>query len=707
MSIVVKKIIASIILFLVFHDGFAETFYISPEGNDSSGNGSKINPWRSLYKATSAVTRPGDIIHVLAGIFKEKSSCYLAAGVSLEGEGKTSILQSTFNDEWIPILSVRSEEGTNGRQHISGLTFDGQNLFTSWAIIVAGRSNVSIHHCYIKDFRDRGVIFSGRTDNEELPPTQYSKGNSFHDNTLTNCAAYNINGNIYGRGGLNIGGQDSMLIYNNIITQDGRPDGYNGFPIKYTNNGYLKGIKLYHNTITKKPFAGKYGGDNGWDFAIELWNVEGGVEIFDNVIQGATDIVISKKGKYPYGVWFHDNAVSQKKVSKFYESGIIFEFSNEGVIIENNVFTNISGGVLFYAQKNSVLTNIQVHKNIFKNLGREDGPGNNSKGILFDYGDVKKGETPFVARDISITGNKFFPAKNLEPMFGIEITGHKKINNLEIRENSFSNFSTACISIDPAGAVDSLYFTGNLLKGNGNNNDPLFMNGRPVNYINERNTADKSNVGSAVSFSLKNKSLVRSLYYELRQMNNMLILSMFLLVPAFLFTIFFNSLGFLFGIVSLTMMTTIFSEQKLYGMSAVCIFLIIINAYGWQLWKEKSEAFVPLLSKKTWIPASLLLLISFGLFYTIHLNASAYFSAGYRSTTDSLAIALSISSLWLTVKKQPWSWILWMVAAVVSGSGFVSKGYLVPAFFTVFIFLAAALGLFLWNSTKSPFKPST
>ena len=214
--------------------GFAITYYISPTGNDVTGTGTSSNPWKTLKKATSTVNTTGDIIHVNTGIFTETQQCFLAPGVSIEGDGVTAVLRSTVNTIYTALLEVRSNEGTNGNQHISNVKFDGTNLTTHWAIWVAGRSNVSIYNCTVVDFKDRGVIFSGRNDGIAAPPvSSYATGNKFYNNIVNNCADYNG----YGRGCLEMGGQEGLLVYNNTITQNSRPSGQNGWPIKYTNEG--------------------------------------------------------------------------------------------------------------------------------------------------------------------------------------------------------------------------------------------------------------------------------------------------------------------------------------------------------------------------------------------------------------------------------------------------------------------------------------
>ncbi|MCC7159832.1 MAG: right-handed parallel beta-helix repeat-containing protein, partial [Ignavibacteria bacterium] len=185
------RLFFSLILILLLQNSFAQTYYISPLGNDVTGNGSIGNPWKSLYKATSTVTTAGSIIHVKAGVYNEALQSVLSVGVSIEGEGVSSVIQSSFSKDWAELLSLRSPEGTNGNQEISFLKFTGLNLTGFWGIVVAGRSNVSIHDCTIEDFSDRGVIFDGRDDNIEAAPEKFATGNKFYNNIVNNCAAYN------------------------------------------------------------------------------------------------------------------------------------------------------------------------------------------------------------------------------------------------------------------------------------------------------------------------------------------------------------------------------------------------------------------------------------------------------------------------------------------------------------------------------------
>ena len=99
----------------------ATTYYISPTGNDGTGTGSISQPWKTLAKATSTVTTPSDIIHVNAGTYLETVQCFLSPGVSIEGDGVTSVIQSTWPWSFQGALVLTSPEGTNGNQHITNI----------------------------------------------------------------------------------------------------------------------------------------------------------------------------------------------------------------------------------------------------------------------------------------------------------------------------------------------------------------------------------------------------------------------------------------------------------------------------------------------------------------------------------------------------------------------------------------------------------
>jgi len=186
----------------------------------------------TLYKACSTVTKSGSTIHVNAGTYTETQQCQLAAGVSIEGVGVTSIIHSYYSSGNLIDLYSTPNAGTNGNQSISYLQIEGGTTITDLvgysAIKVTARSNVDIHHCTIQNFAVEGVIFYGGGE----PPSLYPVGDKFHDNILTNCARMTPGDGNSGEGALCIGGTQGMLVYNNTIRNNQRPKFSDGYGIK-------------------------------------------------------------------------------------------------------------------------------------------------------------------------------------------------------------------------------------------------------------------------------------------------------------------------------------------------------------------------------------------------------------------------------------------------------------------------------------------
>ena len=461
----------------------AATYYISPSGNDATGNGTIGNPWKTLYKATSTITTPGNIIHVNAGTYTETQTCNLAIGVSLEGDGVTSVIQSSVTTDWTPILIASSNSlATDGNQSISYLKFDGRNLATFWAVEIYNRKNVSMHHCTVVDFKDRGVIFGNGAggDNANNAPAVYATGNSFHDNIMHNCAAYNTSNGVYGRGCLNIGGQEGMLVYNNTISQTERPQGYNGWPIKYWNGGFLNGCKIYDNVLDKYP-QHSYLGDGNWDFAIELFWVQG-LEIYGNTCTGGgIDLNYQDKGSYPYSVWIHNNLLQMATPNTHFQTGITLEFQTETSIIENNIFKNVNCAVNYTPRPGSAVTNNTFRNNLV--YGVQLGGPEGAYFITFGGGTGS-----------NLTFNGLYVYNNTFEMvsggnagyYGVDLpntsTTGSTITNIDIINNIIKGATNAGINQWSNKAANNLRIMNNCMYLNGNNNAPYFDHVAPTNY---------------------------------------------------------------------------------------------------------------------------------------------------------------------------------------------------------------------------------
>ena len=463
----------------------ATTYYISPGGNDASGTGTVGNPWKTLYKATSTVTTAGDIIHVNAGTYVETIQCNLNVGVSIEGDGVTSIIKSTLTTPYFALLRCASVVGTNGNQHVSNLKFDGQ-MATTWGFDIEGRSNFSIHDCTIVDFFDRGVIWAGGEGFADGAPSVYATGNSFYNNIMHNCADYNV----YGRGCLNFGGQDGMLIYNNTITQTQRPQGQNGWPIKAAAGGFIKGCKIYNNILTKIPMGGD-AGFYGWDFCIELFNEVGGNEIYNNTIQGSIDMNYQSKGAYAYSMYIHDNTIMQPVLNTWRENGIIFEFSTPDAIVSNNHFKNITYGIVFNTRALDQVTNVTIKNNLFENIGQNLGTNGNAGAAIATY---SEGTDDYIVNNMHIYNNTAIAAPGNAPGNGIRFNGAAAVLNTKINNNVFQGFYEAWLIGYPSNIINTISLENNSLYLNGNNNNPTWYIGVPTNITTANNVNTNPNL---------------------------------------------------------------------------------------------------------------------------------------------------------------------------------------------------------------------
>ncbi len=451
---------------------FTTTYYIDPSGSDGSGTGSILNPWKTLRKATTAVTTAGDIIHVNAGTYTETLQSTLAVGVSIEGIGITSIIKSTETADFVPIIVANSAEGTAGNQHISGLKFDGQATSTALAILTQGRSNFSIHDCTVIDFRQEFVYWRGRNDNTNGAPSIYAVGNSFYSNIVTNCSGYDA----FGHGQLMFGGQDGMLIHHNTMTQDSRGAGLNGWPIKHqANNGYSKNVQIYSNTFTKDPdYAGT------WDFNVESFNNENW-QVYRNTFHGAGLDMNYQTGTTYIGYNTFDYPIIPVLQ---YQSAITLEFGSTSVTVENNTCDGASTFVLFTPRDGNTIRDIFINNNLSTRMGMS---GTDGYAFRWNTSGMNSGAT-ITLRNLQIKHNTFV---SLNALYGARLPdGNPDVINaivnadsIYLTNNIFKDFITTPAVANPAAGINHIWYQNNIFYGNGNSNLPIYNGGSPLNPV--------------------------------------------------------------------------------------------------------------------------------------------------------------------------------------------------------------------------------
>jgi len=465
--------------------------FISPTGNDATGDGTQTNPWKTLFKATSTVT--SGTIRVLAGTYIETQASNLNAGVNLEGAGAaTTIIKSNLTGQWSTFLQLENNSIGDGNQSITGLTFDGQYVsetnFKTWiGIWVTMRNNVTIQNCVIKGFYNRGIIFNGNGRNESTIPVDpgiYTTGNKVVNNQFINTAGKEIGwGTIYGQ--LNISGQRGMLIEGNDMNQTQRVAGRNGQLIKYWGSGYLLGCKISNNILKRANFTGtSWNGDGDWNFAIELFN-NSGLEIANNTIQGSIDLNYNRVvAPYAYSVWIHHNTSDHSPVNTREEQGIIFEFETTKAIVEDNKFYNMAMGITFNVRTPnnsggynnpkpvggySATTDVTIRNNLFAGLYSTP---SSSAGIQFLTENITNDA---YCRNLLIHNNTFVTNPSDPANAGIDLShftaAAASSDGITIRNNIFTGFAAQYLE---GGSTKMINTTtkDNIIWQCGNNNNP-------------------------------------------------------------------------------------------------------------------------------------------------------------------------------------------------------------------------------------------
>ena len=375
-------------------------------------------------------------------------------------------------------------------------------------------SNVEIYNCTFVDFNYYGVGFDG--DGTGNQPTTYPTGNKFHDNIVTNCSGYFPAGQpITGEGkyGLGINGQQTMLVYNNTITQTQRSVGSNGYCIKGV-AGYNKDIKIYNNTLIKAPY------DNlTWDFAIELWDTRGGIEIYNNIITAAIDIsggsyitgVATQKGSYAYAVWIHDNTIGQSSLSSYDRCyGVLIEQSATDVIVEKNHIKNVWIAVYSPLEPKTdgtgrSLNNINIRYNILENIGIADGGTNHpGYGIYFPFDDIG-----YVCDNVNILNNVLIAHSGTIPAdYGIILPSIGTSTNVTVRNNIVQGFYSAPVygHGNSGYTLDYLSIENNIFYKNGNGNLPGYSSITPTHNTTQNNLTSDPLFVSSSDFHLQSGS---------------------------------------------------------------------------------------------------------------------------------------------------------------------------------------------------------
>jgi uncharacterized repeat protein (TIGR02059 family) len=473
----------------------ATTYYVTANGSDSN-SGSSSSPWKTLAYACSKAAASGDIIHVNAGTYTETSQCVLAPGVSIEGDGVTSVIKSHYTssvagDGLIKLNS--SAQNTPGNQSISYLKLDGDNLTGNGAVYMHYRGNVSVHHCTIVDFNYTGVIFEGENSWNSQPVT-FSSGNKIYNNTITNCHGGTGGGNI------RITGQTACEIHDNIV--DGRTRSMQN-SVTLSNN---KETTIYNNTFYTLNNRG-----TAFNFVFEIWDTWGGLEIRNNTFNGGGTIDVgghyTYKGSSAFGVSIHNNEMILPALEMYNSSeviGITVESwtTLNDIYIYSNHIKNFGTGiqVTFGMNAGGTASNFYIYNNIFENVGYSDTQGGSSA-IGFIY---QAGVAVATWNNINIMNN-VIKAGGSSSNIGIRYHVTGATTNLSIKNNIIAGFGTRAINFaNEGGSLSNLQIANNIFY---NNSATINLGGiTPSSYTSTPNYTSDPLFVSATDFHLQSGS---------------------------------------------------------------------------------------------------------------------------------------------------------------------------------------------------------
>lgn len=430
------------------------TYYIDPAGDDGTGDGSSGNPWKTFSKAVTEVTTAGDTIFVNPGTYTSTAINNLSVGVSViggDGDRDVTILTSTLTNSggdgiYNSIIKIYGTPGSAGNHYFKNLTFDGNSEVMPCGIYMRYRNDVVIDNCKFIDFAYSGIDANGVVDTY-TEPDNYITGFE-----VKNCYFHNSSGypSTNAFGALEIGGMQGALIHDNEFIQPAYTDRRRGILIKGVKCEHA-GLKIYDNVIKKYCRNEDIGADD-LPFAIELWDLRGGCEIYNNEIIGAIDLVnIWSKDNtslgYQFGAKVYDNYIGADTCQQEYYPAIMLESNIYDTEVYRNYcdhtgeaisFSSAAGWSDSYPHTYMPFTknNVKVYYNIFYSIGTS---------------------TPSDPEDAYLRGMSFGCSDSNHVWDSIFIE-----NNI-ITNNSTYNTTDYAILMPEAGTITNFYVRNNII----------------------------------------------------------------------------------------------------------------------------------------------------------------------------------------------------------------------------------------------------
>jgi hypothetical protein len=352
-----KRVVLCLVYILFLsHYGFANVYYIATTGNDTSGDGSASNPWRTLkYAVTRVVANQGHTIQVGAGTFIESGLVEVPLGVSIAGAGiDITIIKADSSFYYHPaspgyatdkfLISLSGFNQLDGNQSLRNFTIDGDAKQLHGGIYVRYRNKVAIDQVKIQNTNFTGIWLWDVKDSQ-VTNTQ-----------LVNCSWGSAG---FCAGTLNLGNVERVEIAKLNINES------TGYGIKAIGpNGYnnIYNLKIHDCTISVNPF-GLWNNGSAPNIAIELWQVNlVGCEIYNSYVDNTISLVNSNATPSTgiQTIRVHHNTIDMD--TRAHGSGYGVELTIHDAEVDHNYFIKGSQGI---ANWDNPMQNWSIHHNTF------------------------------------------------------------------------------------------------------------------------------------------------------------------------------------------------------------------------------------------------------------------------------------------------------------------------------------------------------
>lgn len=400
-------------------------YYVNPAGDDATGTGTAVAPWRTLGRAAAAVPAGDQTIHLAAGIYSETAQIMLRARVSVIGAGPDlTILQNRYvvpAGTFDYLLRLDAADGVieDGAQRLEGFHLQGvdhANRTRQSGIRIRGRKNLTLRRLKLTDMGRGGVDIRARDAVVGGAGVEFLTGI-----TVTECEFVDTAGRLDrgSYGNLMLGGIDGGEISHLKITES------IGAGIRDWAGGWMRNTKIHHCEINLMPANREELAPGDQSPAIQLQHVSAHCEIHHCDLNNW--LVLTHNETDAAAGWnlrIHHNTFRSDHLFVSGNDGQPFRIANHGISgveIAWNYFADLTRSFAIWSgPEQGEIKGTSIHHNIF------EGVTGTANGIHVQPKDGRD------INDTKIINNTFL---NLQRAVLVEPLNSKRAIGLQIANN--------------------------------------------------------------------------------------------------------------------------------------------------------------------------------------------------------------------------------------------------------------------------------